>query len=322
MGTMSGWRSCRRLLLLLALAASALAPAMAAYPEQDITIVIPSVVGGGFDSYARAITPAMERYLPNRVSIIPQNVPTLGGGRSASIVYRAKPDGYTIGMFNIPGMLVVQQQGEVSYDLTKISWIGSMGQDVYGIGVTSKSPMKSLADMRAAGKPVRFTAAGPASTAYSATLIAAEMLGIKVEMIAGYKGSIEYVQAVVNGEGDAVVSVLPTLARLQRDGKMRVLASLEAHSSLPGVPDATSLRLPDLAKITLERLIGGPPGLPPAIVKTLADALEKAMKDPEVVEWARRSEVPLTSETPLQADRVLHEQIDFFERWKRFLKPG
>src|SRR3982074_3265062 len=103
---MSGWRSCRRLLLLLLLPPSALPapPAAAAYPEQDITIVIPSVVGGGFDSYARAITPAMERYLPNKVSIVPQNVPTLGGGGGASIVYRAKPDGYTIGMFNIPGM--------------------------------------------------------------------------------------------------------------------------------------------------------------------------------------------------------------------------
>jgi tripartite-type tricarboxylate transporter receptor subunit TctC len=321
---MSGGRSCRRLLLLLPLAAFAAfpLPAAAAYPEQDITLVIPSVAGGGFDSYARAIAPAMERYLPTRVSIIPQNVPTLGGGRSASMVYRAKPDGYVIGMFNVPGMLVVQQQGEVSYDLTKVAWIGSMGHDVYGIGVSSKSPMKSLADLKSFGKPVRFTAAGPASTAYSATLIAAELLGVKTEMIAGYKGSIEYVQAVVNGEGDAVVAVMPTLTRLQREGKMRVLASLEERSSLPGLPDATTLRLPDLAKITLERLVGGPPGLPPAIVKILADALEKAMKDPEVVQWARRSDVPLASETPAQAERVLHEQIDFFERWKKFLKPG
>ena len=321
---MSRWRSrwrLMRLLLLAALAALPL-PAGAAYPEQDITLVIPSVVGGGFDSIARALMPAMERHLPAHVNLIPQNVPTLGGGRSASIVYRAKPDGYTIGLFNIPGMLVVQQQGEVSYDLTKISWIGSMGHDVYGIGVSSKSSVKSLAELRALGKPVRFTAAGPASTAYSATLIAAEMLGIKVEMIAGYKGSIEYVQAVVNGEGDAVVSVMPTLIRLQHEGKMRLLATLEEHSPQPGVPDATTLRLPDLAKITLQRLLGGPPGLPADIVNTLADALAKAMQDPEVVAWARQSEIPLAITTPAQAARVLHEQIDFFERWKKYLKPS
>src|SRR5690242_16292636 len=121
---MSRWRSRWRFLRLLPLAACfALAqPAAAAYPEQDITLIIPSVVGGGFDTIARALMPAFERALPNRVSIVPQNVPTLGGGRSASIVYRAKPDGYTIGLFNVPGMLVVQQQGDVSYDLTKITW--------------------------------------------------------------------------------------------------------------------------------------------------------------------------------------------------------
>ena len=166
---MSVWRFRWQLLLRLSLAATAIAAfspaARAAYPEQDITLVIPSVVGGGFDTYARAIIPAMMRNLPNRAAIIPQNVPTLGGGRSASIVYRAKPDGYTIGMFNIPGMLVVQQQGEVSYDLTKIAWIGSMGHDVYGLGVSAKSPFKSVADLKSAAKPIRFTAAGPASTA-------------------------------------------------------------------------------------------------------------------------------------------------------------
>ena len=321
---MSGWRSRTRLLSLLPLAATLAfaAPAQAAYPEQDITLVIPSVVGGGFDAYARAIAPALERSLPNHVNIIPQNVPTLGGGRSASIVYRAKPDGYTIGMFNIPGMLVVQQQGEVSYDLTKISWIGGLGNDVYGIAVNAKSPFKSVADLRAIGKPVRFTAAGAASTAYSATLIAAELLGIKTEMITGYKGSVEYVAAVVNGEGDAVVSVMPTLARLQREGKIRIVATLEERSALPGVPDATTLRQPDLAKITLYRLIGAPPGLPPDIMRILSEALAKAVKDPEVVEWARKSDMPLALETPAQADRLLHEQIDFFERWKKYLKPG
>jgi tripartite-type tricarboxylate transporter receptor subunit TctC len=325
---MSGWRSPWRKLLIIAIGAvltlfgGPYRPAIASYPEQDITIVIPSVVGGGFDSYARAITPVMMRYLPNKVNIVPQNVPTLGGGRGASIVYRAKPDGYTIGMFNSPGMLVVQQQGEVSYDLTKISWIGSMGRDVYGIAAGAKSGFKSIADLKAATRSVRFTGAGSASTAYSATLIAAELLGLKPEMISGYKGSGEYIQAVVNGEGDAVVAVLPTLVRLQREGKLRVLATLEQHSSLPGIPDATLLKQPELAKITLERLLGGPPGTEPSIIKILGDALDKALRDPELIEWARHSDVPIAIETPAQTERVLHEQIDFFERWKKYLKPG
>jgi tripartite-type tricarboxylate transporter receptor subunit TctC len=116
--------------------------------------------------------------------------------------------------------------------------------------------------------------------------------------------------------------VMPTLIRLQREGKMRVLATLEEHSPLPGVPDASALRLPDLAKITLQRLLGGPPRLPADIVNILSDALSKAMQDPEVVAWARRSDVPLAITSPAQADRVLHEQIDFFERWKRYLKPS
>ena len=61
---------------------------------------------------------------------------------------------------------------------------------------------------------------------------------------------------------------------------------------------------------------------PADVVKTLADALTKALQDPEVVAWARQADIPLPIVTPAQADRVLHEQIDFFERWKKYLKPS
>jgi tripartite-type tricarboxylate transporter receptor subunit TctC len=91
---------------------------------------------------------------------------------------------------------------------------------------------------------------------------------------------------------------------------------------VPGIPDATVLKQPELGKITLERLVGGPPGMDAAITRILATALDKALRDPEVVEWAHKAEVPIVNETPAEAERVLHEQIDFFERWKKYLKPG
>jgi tripartite-type tricarboxylate transporter receptor subunit TctC len=103
---------------------------------------------------------------------------------------------------------------------------------------------------------------------------------------------------------------------------MRALASLEAHSSIAGVPDATVLKQPDLARITLERLLGAPPGTDPSIIAILAGALDKALRDPEVVDWARKSNVPITIETPDQTAQVLHEQVEFFDRWKKYLKPG
>src|SRR5437588_8902325 len=82
----------------------------AAFPAKNIQFIIPYAPGGGFDVYVRLIGPVMEKYLPNRVGIVPVNIAAGGGSRGVAQLYRAKPDGYTVGILNIPGMFILQQQ--------------------------------------------------------------------------------------------------------------------------------------------------------------------------------------------------------------------
>src|SRR5258708_25438115 len=89
-----------------AIAACALSAAAAGFPERDITFIIPNQVGGGFDAYVRAIVPAMEKYLPNRVNVVPLNVPAGGGAKGASQLYPPPPDAYTIGLPNHAGLFI------------------------------------------------------------------------------------------------------------------------------------------------------------------------------------------------------------------------
>ena len=105
------------------------ASAAAGFPARNIQFVIPYAAGGGFDSYVRFISPVVERYLPNRVSIVPINITAGSGSRGISQLYRSKPDGYTIGIFDVPGMFIQQAvQGNSAYDLSKFAWIGCMGE--------------------------------------------------------------------------------------------------------------------------------------------------------------------------------------------------
>ena len=82
------------------------APANAAYPEKNITLIIPFSTGGGFDTYARLIAPYVEKYLPRKVKVIPKNMPGAGGRMGLAAGYRAKPDGYTLTLANIPGVAI------------------------------------------------------------------------------------------------------------------------------------------------------------------------------------------------------------------------
>ena len=112
--------------------------AEAQYPEKDITVIIPYSAGGGFDSYVRGVLPAMQKYLPNSVNLIPRNMPGAGGRKGATAIYRARPDGYTIGAFNLPGLLLPHLLDErVGYDLSNVTWLGRMSEDRYLMVVSS-----------------------------------------------------------------------------------------------------------------------------------------------------------------------------------------
>src|SRR5258708_12601650 len=136
-----------------------------AFPTKNIQFVIPYAPGGGFDVYPRVVAPVMEKYLPNKVNIVPINIAAGAGSRGVTQLYRSKPDGYTIGIINIPGMFILQQQqGAGAYDLSKFSWIGTMGEgERYMISVGSKSPLKTYADLKAlsANRPVKLSVTGP-----------------------------------------------------------------------------------------------------------------------------------------------------------------
>src|SRR5262245_18559498 len=320
----------------LMISASIAAPALLAsrshaapasdFPTKNIQFVIPYAPGGGFDIYVRAVTPVMEKYLPRKVGIVPINVASGGGSRGVTQAYRARPDGYTITSLNIPGMYILQdQQGTAAYDLGKFTWIGGMGEgEHYFISVGQNSPLKTFDDLKALSsrRPVKLSVTGPEGTAYMASVVGAQLLGLKTQLITGYRGSADYVVAAVRGDSDAVVAALPTTMRFRRGGQLRPLASFETKSSIPGLPDATSLGKPELDLIRVERLVAAPPGTPPAAINILSAALAKALVDPVVTKWAAENDVVMKPHTPQEAIATLNEQRAFYQKWKPNLAAG
>ncbi len=308
------------------IAPRSLRAASADYPNKPIRFIIPYAPGGGFDVYVRVIAPVMEQFLPRKVNIVPVNVAGGGGAKGVAQLYRAKPDGYTLGIFNIPGVFILQQQqGDTAYDLSRFTWIGAMGEgEHYVIGVGANSPLKTYADLKAlaAQRAVKFSVTGPEGTAYAATMIGTRLLGIRTQLISGYKGSADYVVAAMRGDSDAVCAGIPTALRFVRGKTIRILASFEARSSIPGIPDATALQQPDLDQITIERLVGAPPGLPPDIQAVISNALSKALLDPKVIAWGKENDVVMKVKTPQEAAALVAAQRQFFEHWKRFLVTG
>ncbi len=292
----------------------------AQYPEDDITVIIPYSAGGGFDSYVRGVLPAIQKYLPNSINLIPRNMPGAGGRKGATAIFRARPDGYTIGAFNLPGLLLPHLLEEnVGYDLSEVSWLGRISEDRYSIVVASSSDINSIDDLRALGRPILFTVTGVHSSAHAATMITTNVLGLNARFITGYEGSQNYVLAVVRGDGDVALGPSTSVRSYTETGDLKVIASLSDISPLESVDTAADLGKPELAKLNVQRMLGGPPNMNTQAHTILSNALIQALVDPELIEWSNSTGLPLAPLSATETELNVASQWALYENYKDIL---
>jgi tripartite-type tricarboxylate transporter receptor subunit TctC len=300
--------------------AAGTSPARAEYPEHNIDMIVPYGPGGGFDVYARAVGRMMDKILPSGVKVIPRNVPGAGGKRGTATIYRAKPDGYTLGIINLPGMAVPQILGEpAQYDLDKITWVGAVNIGVYAVIVAGKSKFNSIADMRKSSREVYFATAG--GTDYATARITASVLDINAKFLTGYKGGPDAQLAVVRGEADAGIGPDVTIEPRIRSHDLKALLALKTGKPLfPGVPVADDVGHPELANLGLYRLFAAPPAMPDAIRTALIGYVQKALADPELAAWGREHHFPIDPGSADMAKKLYTEQRTFLTQYKQLLK--
>ena len=113
--------------------------ALAAYPEKEIQMLVGFSAGGGTDVMARTVAPFVEKYLGNGAKIVIKNIPGAGGRIAVTSVSEAAPDGYTLGTYNLPGVMARLIDGSgVKYTADSFTFIANMVNDPNVI-VTGKS---------------------------------------------------------------------------------------------------------------------------------------------------------------------------------------
>src|SRR5262245_64641440 len=71
-------------------------PAMSAYPERPIRLMVSFPPGGSTDAMARIVQPGLERLLGQPIII--ENRAGAGGMLAIDVVAKAAPDGYVLGL--------------------------------------------------------------------------------------------------------------------------------------------------------------------------------------------------------------------------------
>jgi tripartite-type tricarboxylate transporter receptor subunit TctC len=268
------------------------------------------------------VLPFLQKYLPGNPKIIIKNAP--GGEWNIGInkMNRAKPDGHTIGILNMPANAVSQVLGTAKFDLTKMNWLGNIGEVTYVTAISKKSKYRTLKELQAAPEVVSGVV-GLASTAGLGTLIAAERMGVKMKFLP-HVGSTEAILAAIRGDVDWVQYPFSTLKKSIVDSDDLIpiwVYSNERIKMIPDVPTVVELGYGDLNNVVkMYRPIAGPPGMSKEVVKLWRDAFWKATNDPEFQKKQRAanaSPLPMTAE---ELDAMVVGAIKMVSEYKDLIK--
>jgi tripartite-type tricarboxylate transporter receptor subunit TctC len=271
------------LFAVLALALVGTAGAADKFPSKRITYKICFNPGGESDITARFQEAALKKALGVDVAITYQ----IGGGGAlcwADLV-QAKPDGYTIAGHNLPHIaLQPLEMGNAGYKTLDLKNIYIFESTPNMLIVRNDSPFKTLKDFVEGAKknpPGVFTVGGSGTSSANdlGTTMLNKAAGIKLTYIP-FGGTGSAVPALLGGHVTALMSY-STMA-IQYKGKFRALAVAD-DKRLDVLPDVPTFK--ELGYDIVEgayRGVAAPPGTPDEVVKVLADAFDKVMKDPEV----------------------------------------
>jgi tripartite-type tricarboxylate transporter receptor subunit TctC len=292
------------------------------YEGKTLTIVVGYKPGGGYDSYARLIAKHLPKYLPGNPTIVIQNMPGANSIIGANHLYGvAKPDGLTIGTFN-NGLVIAQltRVEGVSYDLTKISWIGSVANDAAVLTLRSDLPIKTVDDLRRTKEPVIIGATGPGSSTFDFPALLKEFAGINVKIIPGYSSSSDVMLAIerkeVDGRAGSYASILPFIERGLVRPLVRTRVSVPEIEKLPVDEDlATSAKGKAILAIrstpeAIYRPYAAPPGTPAETMKILREAFAKVTSDRDLLADAKKGKLPIAYVSAEDSIKLVREVLE------------
>ncbi len=279
------------------------APVLASVSEyfegKNVSYIVATNAGGGYDAYARLIGGYLEHYL-NADHVIIRNVPGAGHIVGANTLARSKPDGLTIGTFNA-GLIYGQLQGKkvMRFDLREFAWIGKAAGEPRAIILSATCTIKTMEDLIAAEEPVIFAGAGIGSASYADTKLLSEALGLNIKIIPGYGGT-EGEMAMMRGEICGQLASTSSVQGFVDAGFGSYILAI--GGDIDSVPNAMEYAKSDRAKQIVElisalaqlgRITAAPPGTSQPQLDALRAAYKSALEDPVLLAEANRKGRPI-----------------------------
>ncbi len=310
----------RRLLL----AGLAMLPAIVlagAYPDTSIRLVVAFPPGGGTDGAARLVAEKLAAELGQAVVV--ENRAGAGGVIGAQSVARARPDGYTL-LFGTGAELLVNPatRKTAPYELLRdFVPVAEVGRVAFALVAPAASANRSLPELVAAAKArpgaLNYASFGIGSTNHLIGELFLRAAGIQATHVP-FQGSQQAMASLLAGDMDFAFDTAAVVLPQIRAGKLRALAT-PSPRRLPLLPDVPTLQELGYDGLVTEGWMGvfAPAGTPADIVKTLATALDKVLRAPDLQARLEGRGVAVSAAGGPQFTRKLQAELSTWRRVAR-----
>jgi tripartite-type tricarboxylate transporter receptor subunit TctC len=316
------------------------------YQGKTITIVVGYLSGDGYDIWARLLAAHMGKHLPGNPGFVVQNMPGAGSMIAANHIYNvAKPDGLSMGSIG-PSLYLDQLIGkkEVQFDWAKFGWVGSTENTPWLFYMNSKTPYKSIDDVRKAKEAPKCSATSSGTSGHFIPKLVEEALGAKFTVVMGYQGGAEQDLAFERGEVVCRSLSIPTFfarepfTTWRRENRVRILMQTgrKRDAKMPDVPTIHELMAEYKTPVATRSLVTAilasgdigrpfitPPALPADRLKVLRDAFNKTMSEPAFLTDVKTRKLVADPDTGEQLEAIAKEAVsqprEIIERMKKLL---
>ena len=277
----------------LAVAAVLSAGAFAqAFPSKPITMVVPFAAGGPTDLVARQLADTMRKYIPNS-NIVVENAAGAGGTIGAAKVARAAPDGHTLLVWHIGMAATAGLYRKLPYkpleDFEYLGMINDVPMTLLGSNKLNANTYRDFeAYIRSNGGKLNLAHAGLGSASHLCGLMWQHAVKLDKSMATiAYRGTGPAMNDLLGGQVDVMCDQTTNTTSQIEAGRVKAFAvttakPLSKHPTLKHYPSLQEMGLKGF-NLTIWHAMYAPKGTPAPILKTLNEAMVKALKDPDFI---------------------------------------
>lgn len=289
------------------------------FPVRPVRILVPLTTGGNMDSISRGLAQKLGEAFGHQVIV--DNRPGAGGLVAFEILAQAAPDGHTLMMTSLTGVihpLLYKSRYDLIRDFAPVSHVSSQG---YVMTVHPSVPAKSVLEL------VQHLRANPGKLNFSSTGIGSpiHMSGELFQVATGtrmvhipYKG-VNYPD-MLSGRIHVGFPTINSSAPHLQAGRLRPLAVTgpKRAAPLPDIPTMAEAGVKGMVVINWYGLVA-PARTPKAVIERIAKETASAMRSPEMTKRLEAEGTEPVGSTP--AEFIAHIRAEH-EQWSRVIKQA